>query len=294
MSCTLLAADRSDGEENMSSDEAKSPVQSEQNTSCEKSGSFSFSEYTSDTPMADLSPSDLSDMDNDTDEYVPEPDTSDGESEYSCNDTELYEVKSKVSVGYNRSKKGRKRSTVLDPILCIKEVEDENSDVDNNQRSIESSDEDEQDVDENEIARDITKKTIYVKLVQKSEKTKLGKKKKSTRVYNAQHSCLYCHKLVTNWATHVLQHKDQPEVMKMNRISCSISHTLEDLHIQLRERKELLHCLRRKHDHLHNVKVIENEKGEIILGRRFHNNIFDLRDFGPCSHCSEWLKLVAY
>jgi hypothetical protein len=50
MSCTLLAADRSDGEENMSSDEAKSPVPSEQNTSCEKSGSSSFSGYTSDTP----------------------------------------------------------------------------------------------------------------------------------------------------------------------------------------------------------------------------------------------------
>lgn len=137
-------------------------------------------------------------------------------------------------------------------------------------------DEDDENPDEEEIARDVVNIKIYVKRVLKSETGKFGKKKKSTRVYNSRHECPVCHGLYINWAKHVALHSKYSHIFSMKKG---------------KEKQSAMAVLRRGSDHAHNLHVLEAQRGEIILGRRFMEGEFDVRKFGPCPHCEEWLKL---
>ena len=57
------------------------------------------------------------------------------------------------------------------------------------------------------------------------------------------------------------------------------------------ERKLPLKLLRLKGNHYHNISVLDEKKGEIILSRRSNNKHFDLAQYGPCPNCYDWIKL---
>lgn len=46
-----------------------------------------------------------------------------------------------------------------------------------------------------------------------------------------------------------------------------------------------------KVDHQHNLEVLKNKSGTLVLARRKHDASFDINDYGPCPLCFAWLEL---
>ena len=138
---------------------------------------------------------------------------------------------------------------------------------------------------------DINNAQIYVRRITTSTTTKRGKRKKSKRVYNTKHSCMYCSKLVTNMSQHLLGvHRRCPEVRKVAKIRVSDSDSPSIRKEKQKERKRLFDVLRIKGDNMHNVKVLQQKRGEMLLSKRPREGL-DITHYGPCPNCSEWVKL---
>ena len=87
-----------------------------------------------------------------------------------------------------------------------------------------------------------------------SPTTKLGKKKKADRVYNSYHNCTYCDKLCSNFAQHMKRcHLKEADVKNIYAISDE------------KERRRRIAVLSAEMDHVYNMKMKKNEKGEILL-----------------------------
>lgn len=149
---------------------------------------------------------------------------------------------------------------------------------------VEQSDSEENDsiIDEDSITRDKEHKGIYVTRVLKSRVTKNGKVKKSDRVYNSRHPCPFCTKWQTNFSHHILskQHAEEPEVLEIMKLESSS-----------KERKRLINILRLRGEHQHNVQVIKEKQGEMLLARRSVSHSFCIDDYTPCPNCLEWIRI---
>ena len=56
-----------------------------------------------------------------------------------------------------------------------------------------------------------------------------------------------------------------------------------------KEKARFLTELKNRGDHANNLKVIEEQKGMLVVARKPHNpNAVKLEDFGPCQ-CLKWL-----
>ena len=124
-----------------------------------------------------------------------------------------------------------------------------------------------------EVSYDIKHPGIYIKKVVKGDNTK--------SVCDQLHACKYCKKVLTNISKHYrLVHYKETEVS-------SIIALAKDNNDGIARRWNML---RAAGDHMHNSKVIEEQKGLLILGRR-QDGTFNSSDYGPCPNCLLWLKL---
>lgn len=126
---------------------------------------------------------------------------------------------------------------------------------------------------EHEILRDKNNKDIFVRKVLKSDNTR----KKSNRVQNQKHACLFCQKLKSHIQDHMIRkHKDTEQVKDI--ITCT----------NVKKKEKLKDLLRAEGDHQHNKRVLNDGKGELLLFRR-PTMAFDHNDYGPCLVCKEWM-----
>jgi len=79
------------------------------------------------------------------------------------------------------------------------------------------------------------------------------------------------------------QNKDIEELQKIKRMGKQIGPK----HKRVRMMWDII---RNKGDHMHNLRVLSEGIGEIILGRRQHG-LFDVKQYGPCPKCFIWIKI---
>ncbi|CAH1798019.1 unnamed protein product, partial [Owenia fusiformis] len=51
--------------------------------------------------------------------------------------------------------------------------------------------------------------------------------------------------------------------------------------------------VRAKGDHLHNLRILAKQEGLLLLRRRPKTETFNVKDFGPCPECMEWMTVSA-
>ncbi|XP_013383013.2 uncharacterized protein LOC106153550 [Lingula anatina] len=125
------------------------------------------------------------------------------------------------------------------------------------------------------------KRHVYIKKIKKTKLSYNGKKKKNERVLNSKHCCMICGKLVLRIRDHLLHvHEDHEEIRALNKMS-------------QKQQKDALEIMRNKGDHDHNERVLQQEKGELLLSRRFTDGDMKTTDFLPCPTCFLYVKDLA-
>ncbi|XP_033757856.1 uncharacterized protein LOC117340214 [Pecten maximus] len=127
---------------------------------------------------------------------------------------------------------------------------------------------------------------MYIKKFTKNIDSKHG------RPYDRRHACYICGKLKTNIQTHLEHsHRTAEEVKKCMEIKTEIEKISDatDKKAKKAELHNLQTFIRNKGNNIHNTKVCEQKKGEILLARR--TCIFDSSKNGPCPRCEEWIIL---
>ncbi len=143
------------------------------------------------------------------------------------------------------------------------------------------------------IVRDVNTPAIYFRKLLQSSTAKSGKRKRCPRVYNAKHECPFCGKMFLKFAQHMLRvHANKREVQEINNIRLLPDDTDEIRKEKMKERKLKIDLIRLKANHNHNIKVLEKNKGEIMLGCRRNVEKFNVEAYGPCPRCFEWLRLT--
>ena len=117
------------------------------------------------------------------------------------------------------------------------------------------------------------------KIVQITEQGKIFIRRLTDNLYNQVHSCFFCGEILTNISKHLKTHKNEEEVKEI--VECDGSEKVKQAKWSM---------LRNKGDNQHNLKVLSEGTGEIILGRRTFESV-NLKDYGPCPGCLQWLKL---
>ena len=129
---------------------------------------------------------------------------------------------------------------------------------------------------------------IYIK------KIELAAANKGQRAYDTVHACMFCKKLYANIQSHMeRQHKKERSVVTCLELktmikSCVDAATKKEWEKQLTRLQDLL---RHSGDNKHNVCVIAQKEGEILLSRRSKDTSFHCGDYGPCPSCNMWLHL---
>nr|XP_034331461.1 uncharacterized protein LOC117690845 isoform X10 [Crassostrea gigas] len=197
------------------------------------------------------------------------------------NDEVISDSNSDISVEYPDFSALNKPSLLPVPLL-----NDEFSSADDSDVPLED-----QNIDPETVAYDEKFPKIYVKLVRKSQTTKLGKKKKTERVYDSHYPCIFCGKMQTNFSHHLMSslHMNEAEVQAIPKVNSTM--TKEEKQKTVKERKTKFELLRLRGIHKHNTNVISEGKGEIILARRSTEREFDLNAVGPCPRCFAWHQL---
>ena len=93
--------------------------------------------------------------------------------------------------------------------------------------------------------------------------------------HDKHHACYYCHHLVTNiWRHYHLQHGAEDEVWRINALKG-------------KEKKLRINTLRMLGDYCHNVQVLSQKSGELIIVRRpaVNKSTPSYADFLPCVGC---------
>ncbi|XP_071121847.1 uncharacterized protein [Mytilus edulis] len=159
----------------------------------------------------------------------------------------------------------------FDIVDQIDELKKENNDAttvdehfDENMNNLSDNEETLEEFDGDKLFAD-DKPHIYVRKVMKSlEKKSNQPRKKGDRVYNSYHACLFCNRLVQHIQIHV-KAKHAKEIKNLSK-----------------------NYVRVHGDHRHNLKVVSDEKGEMLLSRRPVKS-FNVSDYGPCPDCFEWM-----
>ncbi|XP_062610759.1 uncharacterized protein LOC134272385 isoform X2 [Saccostrea cucullata] len=142
----------------------------------------------------------------------------------------------------------------------------------------------------NKCISDVTNTKIYSKKYElNSHNSKHG------RLYDTVHACLFCYKLMTNIQTHLQhKHRNEEEVKEILDLKEQIDKVKEndEYRSNLKKRlKNLQTLIRNKGNNNHNQRVLAAEEGEILLTRRRKSNQFNVKDYGPCPNCQEWIVL---
>ena len=129
---------------------------------------------------------------------------------------------------------------------------------------------------------------IYIKKIEPAAANK------GQRAYDTVHACMFCKKLYANIQSHMeRQHKQERSVVTCLELktmikSCVDAATKKAWEKQLTQLQDLL---RHNGDNKHNVSVIAQKEGEILLSRRSKDISFHCGDYGPCPSCNMWLHL---
>ena len=135
---------------------------------------------------------------------------------------------------------------------------------------------------EDDIERDVNLTDIYIRRIKHSDtatgRQAKNKKDYNTYIYNNYHACFYCGELRSNlegskWG-HYQIHRNIPQVNEKFT----------------KEKTPDFSVIRKLGDHRHNVQVLKNGQGEVILSRRPPGQL-DISLFGPCPKCKLWLLL---
>ena len=126
---------------------------------------------------------------------------------------------------------------------------------------------------------------IYIKKIEPMVKNK------GERSHDVVHACIYCKKLVASIQSHlehVHKHEESVEMclsLKIKIDGCRNPETKKGWQQQLHQLQDLL---RYKGDNIHNIKVIKQKKGELLIYRRSKDSKFHASNFGPCPSCCMW------
>lgn len=94
------------------------------------------------------------------------------------------------------------------------------------------------------------------------------------RCYDKRYYCLYCNKGKAKIPRHLTtQHKNEPEVIKYVEENDPIT------------KRNIMMKLRNLGNHYHNVNVIREKKGVLIVAYRPQNSSASADDYLPCEHC---------
>ncbi|XP_033737472.1 titin homolog [Pecten maximus] len=152
-----------------------------------------------------------------------------------------------------------------------------------------------EELDEDIIERDQTRSGIYIRKQLKCSKTNTGKKKKTSRVYNNYHCCFICKKHTTNILKHLRTHKENKETKEIVDMKAAIDagnskdKTIIEMKEAITKKQVLLRC---RGDHEHNMNVTAQGHGELLIARK--NGQFNVKDYGPCPLCFEWMKIKSF
>lgn len=137
---------------------------------------------------------------------------------------------------------------------------------------------------------DTTGKFKILKL-QTSEVNKSGKEKKDNRIRNSVHECTYCQGRFTNIAKHLQTHREEREIMEIQKMKDDGKKTdAEEKSNLLRNVNLRLTLLRQQGDHKHNIRAQESGHGELYVGRRNNSMAgFVVDSFKYCKDCLLWL-----
>ena len=132
---------------------------------------------------------------------------------------------------------------------------------------------------------------VFIRKVIKSGISKLGKKKKSDRVYQNYHCCLVCRKLASNITKHLCHHKDDKDVNELLVMQKDALDEEDGERKSLQEKKyrNFQAMLRNKGEHQHNVEVLNKGIGELLISRC--PDKLESVLYGPCPLCYEWIKV---
>nr|XP_022330999.1 uncharacterized protein LOC111129143 isoform X1 [Crassostrea virginica] len=129
---------------------------------------------------------------------------------------------------------------------------------------------------------------VYIKKYQTG-----NEKSKNGRLYDRVCACLFCHKLLTNIQTHLMnKHAHEEKVMEISKLK-NLKKTSQNNKEELdKELKQKLALLRNKGNDLHNKKVLHWKKGELLVPRRNgKDKKLHVQNYIPCPNCEEWIVL---
>ncbi len=126
----------------------------------------------------------------------------------------------------------------------------------------------------------------------KKTATHKGKQKKSPRLRNTLHACIFCQEDFTNISKHIRTHKTEPSVIEIMDLEKK-SKSTEDKQAKAEMEHTIsnqMDMLRQKGDDQHNSDVKARGEGILYIARR-HNKLenFDIEDFVTCTECYLWL-----
>ena len=115
---------------------------------------------------------------------------------------------------------------------------------------------------------------------------------KHNRVYDSMHACLFCFEMHTNIQSH-LERKlcKEEEIKALRELKDKRAKETDEGKIKSLNKKlqSGMAMLRNKGNYLHNMKVLKQKSGELLLSRR-STGTFNLDDYGPCPQCKDWLN----
>ena len=105
--------------------------------------------------------------------------------------------------------------------------------------------------------------------------------------YTKTHDCYFCETPQLKLARHIVKrHRNEPEIAALPDIPENIAQNKTKRQRVLKERKVVLAKYRNLGDFNHNVKVLQNKDGTLIVGRRHHTEKSpSYRDYLPCNYC---------
>ncbi len=124
---------------------------------------------------------------------------------------------------------------------------------------------------EQDICRDINDSGVFILKIKESTQRKRGKD------FQGLFACHFCSKLIRKNFDHYQKvHKNEmKEIFALPPI----------------QRKKEIKKLSVMGNHAHNIRVLNKKEGVFLLGRRHQGKQFDVREYGPCPMCTEWLIL---
>ena len=142
-------------------------------------------------------------------------------------------------------------------------------------------------LDESECIFDEKFPKVFIKGISKGNANS-----KHNRVYDCMHACLFCFEMHTNIQSHLeRKHCNEEEIKALRELKDKRAKETDEGKIKSLNKKlqSAMAMLRNKGNYLHNMKVLKQKSGELLLARRSIGT-FNLDDYGPCPQCKDWIN----